>query len=97
MKEMQDISQVIRQLHTPASSNLDQRVYGEIAKAAAVPASAASAAEVRPAELFRLFLKKKSTRYTLATTLGLVLLVVLVLNHSTGSAWAMERAIEAQK
>ncbi len=97
MKEIQDISQVIRQLHTPASANLDQRVYGEITKAAAVPASAPSAAEVHLAEIFRLFLNKKSTRYTLASTLGLVLLVVLVLNRSTGSAWAMEQAIEALK
>jgi hypothetical protein len=97
MKETQDISQVIRQLHATASSKLDERVYGEIAKAAAAPRSALSGTGGALAEIFTLFLKKKSARYTLATTLGLVLLVVLALNRSTSSAWAMERAIEALK
>jgi hypothetical protein len=93
MKKTQDISQVIRQLHTPASSKLDERVYAEIAKAAVIRSGAPSAL----AEIFTLLLKKKSTLYTLATTLGLVLLVVLALNRSTSSAWAMEQAIEALK
>jgi len=96
MKQTQDISHVIRQLHVPASSKLDERVYGEIAKTA-VPSPAPSGAAIAVAEIFRLLLKKKSTRYTLATTLGLVLLAVLALNRSTTSAWAMEQAIEALK
>jgi hypothetical protein len=93
MKKTQDISQVIGQLHTPASSKLDERVYAEIAKAAVVRSGAPSVL----VEIFTLLLKKKSTLYTLATTLGLVLLVVLALNRSTSSAWAMEQAIEALK
>jgi hypothetical protein len=91
MKETKDISQVIRRLHAPASSKLDERVYDEIAKATA-PQNAPSGAEI-----LSLFLKKKSIRYTLVTTLGLVLLVVFALNRSTSSAWAMEQAIEALK
>src|SRR5258706_14027806 len=62
MKEIQDISQVIRQLHTPASANLDQRVYGEITKAAAVPASGPPPPEVHLPKNFRQFLNKKTTR-----------------------------------
>ena len=40
-------------------------------------------------------MKKKSTRLTLATTLGLALLFLLVLNDSMTSTWAFDQAIEA--
>jgi hypothetical protein len=93
MKKTQDISQVLRRLHVPASSKLDERIDGEIAKARPAP----SGHEITFGQIFLLVLKKKSTRYTLATTMALILLVVLVLNHSTTSAWAMDQAIEALK
>jgi hypothetical protein len=92
MKNDQDISKALRQLHVPASSKLDERVYAEIDEAAAPSGPALTFGQA-----LTLFLKKKSTRYTLATTLGLVLLVVLVLNRSTTSAWAMDQSIEALK
>jgi hypothetical protein len=63
---------------------------------ACAPVSPSGAAAAL-SQIFSLFLKRKSARYTLATTLGLVLLVVLALNHSTGSAWAMGQTIEALK
>jgi hypothetical protein len=94
MKQTRDISQVLRQLRVRASSQLDEQVYDEIAKTAAF---APSGPELTLGQIFTLFMKKKSTRYTLATTLGLVLMAVLVLNHSTTSAWAMEQAVEALK
>ncbi|HEX4265891.1 MAG TPA: hypothetical protein VH597_16275, partial [Verrucomicrobiae bacterium] len=97
MKKTQDISQMLRRLHVPASSKLDERIDGEIAKATTVAPAAPSSHEFTFGQIFLLFLKKKSTRYTLATTMGLSLLVVLVLNHSTTSAWAMDQAIEALK
>ncbi|HEY2084077.1 MAG TPA: hypothetical protein VGI88_14945 [Verrucomicrobiae bacterium] len=97
MKKTQDISQVLWRLHVPASSKLDERIDGEIAKAATVATAAPSGQEFAFGKIFLLFLKKKSTRYTLATTMGLILLVVLVMNHSTTSAWAMDQAIEALK
>jgi outer membrane lipoprotein-sorting protein len=97
MKQTQDISQVIRQLHISASSELDERVRGEIAKAAASAPAAPSEPEPTFGQILALFMKKKATRYTFATTLGLALLVVLVLNHSITSAWAMDQAIEALK
>jgi hypothetical protein len=93
MKKTQDISQVLRRLHVPASSKLDERIDGEIARATLAP----SGHEITFGQIFLLVLKKKSTRYTLATTMALVLLVVLVFNHSTTSAWAMDQAIEALK
>lgn len=92
MKTNQYISQVFRRLHVLASSKLDERIYEEIAEAAAPSGPARTFGE-----LFTLFLKKKSTRYTLATTTGLALLVVVVFNHLTTSAWAMDQAIEALK
>ena len=97
MKQTQDISQVIRQLHVPASSELDERVYSEITKAAAPAPTVPSELKPTFGQILALFMKKKATHYTLATTLGLALLVVLVLNHSTTSAWAMDQAIEALK
>ncbi len=97
MKRTQDISEVLRQLHVPASSELDERVHGEIVKAGTSAPTAPSRPGLTIGQTFALFLKKKSTRYTLATTLGLVLLAGFVLNHLTTSAWAMEQAIEALK
>ena len=97
MKKTQDVSEVIRRLHVSASAELDERVYDEIAKTATVTPNAPSGAEPALRQLFSLFLKKKATRYTLAASAALVLLAVLVLNHSTTSAWAMEQAITALK
>jgi hypothetical protein len=97
MKPTQDISQVLRQLRVPASSELDERVYAEIAKATLSTPSPPSSPALALGQTFTLFLKRKSTLYTLATTLVLALLVILVLNHSTSSAWAMDQAIEALK
>lgn len=97
MKKTQDIAQVIRRLRVPASSKLDERVYNEIAKAGAVAPGAASGREARLGQIITLFLRKKPALYTLATTLVLLLVGVLVLNHSTTSAWAMEEAIAALK
>lgn len=94
MKNTEDISQVIRRLRVPASSKLDERICGEIAEAAT---TAPADGDITFGQILLLLLKMKSTRYTLATTLGLVLLVVLVLNHSTSSAWAMDQSIEALK
>ena len=97
MKNTQDILQAIRRLRVPASSELDQRVYGEIARKEAAAPAAQPGPEPTPGQIFTLFLKKKSVRYSLATTLGLVLVSLLVLNHSTASAWAMEQTIAAVK
>ena len=97
MKKTQDVSQVFRRLRVPASSRLDERVYGEIAKAAADAPAAPSGPEATLGQIIALFLKKKPALYTLATTMGLVLVAVLVLSHSTTSAWAMEQAIAAIK
>jgi len=94
MKKTEDISQVLRQLRVPASSKLDERIRGEIARAA--PAGP-SDGEFTLGQILLLLLRKKSTRYTLATTLGLVLMAVFVLNHSTTPAWAMDQSIEALK
>ncbi len=96
MKKDQDISQVFRQLRVPASSKLDERVYEEFAEAG-VARNAPSSSELTFGQILALLLKNKSTRYTLGTTVGLALLVVLILNHSTSSAWAMDQAVEAIK
>jgi len=96
MKDTRYISRAIRQLHIPASPKLDDRVRRKIAEAALAP-TAPSDPEFTPGQVFALFMKRKFIRYTFATTLGLVLLVALVLNHSTTSAWAMDQAIEALK
>jgi len=96
MKPTDDILQAIRQLHVAASAELDERVHGAITTAAARPATAPpSAPDLKVWQIIRVVVKSRSTRYTLATTLGLALLAVLVLNRSTTSAWAMEQAIEA--
>ena len=42
-----------------------------------------------------MIMKKKSIRYTLATTLGVGLITALTLHFSTTPVWAMEQAIEA--
>lgn len=97
MKRTQDISRVIRRLHVPASPELDERIHREIAKAAAPRPTALPGPELTLGQIIALLMKKKSTRFTLATTLGLALIVALALNHSTTSAWAMEQAIEALK
>jgi len=97
MKKTQDISQVLQQLRVPVSSQLDERVYAEIAKAAPSAPATSSGPQVTPGQILTLLLKKKSALYTLATALGLVLVAALALNHSTSSAWAMEQAIEALK
>ncbi len=92
MKNDQNISEVFRRLHVPASSKLDERIHAEIAEAATP-----SGPELTFGQIIALLLRNKSTRYTLATTACLALLVVLVLNHSTSSAFAMDQAIEAIK
>jgi hypothetical protein len=97
MKKTQDISEVIQRLRAPASAELDERVYAEIAKRARVTPGSASGPEPTLWQIFSLFLKKKATRYTLITAAGLVLLAALVLNYSTTSAWAMEQTIAALK
>ena len=97
MKNDQDISEVLRRLRVPASSKLDERVHEEIANAGAPAPTVPSAADLTLGQIIALLLKNKSTRYTLATTAALALLVVLVLNHSTSSAFAMDQAVEALK
>jgi len=97
MKKTRNMAQVLRQLHVPASAELDERVYGEIAKTATVAPTAPAESEPAPGQIFILFLKKKTARYALATTAGVLLLAVFVLNHSTASAWAMEQTIAALK
>jgi hypothetical protein len=92
MKNDQDISKVLRQLHVPASSKLDERIHAEIDNAVTP-----SGPELTFGQILTLLLKNKSIRYTLATTAALALLVVLILNHSTSSAFAMDQAIEAIK
>ena len=92
MKNDQNVSQVLRQLHVPASSKLDERVHAEIDNAATP-----SSLELTFGQILALLLKNKSTRYTLATTAILAVLIVLILNHSTTSAFAMDQAIEALK
>lgn len=42
-------------------------------------------------------MKRKSTRYTLVSTLALAMLVALALVHPAPSAWAMDQAIESLK
>lgn len=97
MKKTHEVSQVLGRLHVPASAELDERVYGEIAKVAAVAPTAPRGTEPTFGEIIIVFLKRKSALYTFATTLGLALATALVLNHSTTSAWAMDQAIEAIK
>ena len=97
MKKTQDISQIFRQMRVPASSKLDERVHREIDNATALPASAPAGPEPTLGQLFALFLKRPSARYTLATTLGLAMLVALALIRPAPSAWAMEQAVEALK
>src|SRR6516225_6540434 len=92
MKNDQEISKVLRQLHVPASSKLDERIHAEIDNAVTP-----SGPELTFGQILTLLLKNKSIRYTLATTAALALLVVLILNHSTSSAFAMDQAIEAIK
>ena len=97
MKNTQDISQAIQRLRAPATAKLDERIHREIDNAVTPVSTAASAPEPTLGQIFAMFLKKQSTRYTLATTLGLAVLAMLVFNHSTSSAWAMEDAIETLK
>lgn len=97
MKKDQEISQILRQLHVPASSKLDERIHEEITEAGGPALTGPPSPELTFGQMIALLLKQKSTRYTLATTLGLVLLVVLVLNHSTTMAFAMDQAVEALK
>lgn len=97
MKKTQDISQIFRQMRVPASSNLDERVHREIDNAATSAATTSSDAPPTLGQIFALILKRQSTRYTIATTLVLAVLVTLALIHSTPSAWAMEQAIETLK
>ena len=97
MKKTQDISQVLRQMRVPASSKLDERVHREIDNTMTSPATAPAGPELTLGEIFALFLKRRSARYTLATTLGLAALGALALIHSTPSAWAMGEAVEALK
>jgi len=92
MKRTDIVAEALRRLHVPASPELGQRVYAEIGKS---PTLAPTPHPVW--QIFTTFLKKKSIVYTFATSLGLLSIALLVLNHSTSSAWAMEQAIEALK
>jgi hypothetical protein len=96
MKPTGDLSQVIRRFRVKASAALDEKVHGEIAKAAVQPKPVPfSLRDLNLQQIIGLIMNKKSTRYTLATTLGLALLAGLVMNHYTTSAWAIEQAIDA--
>ena len=97
MKKTQDISQIFQQMRVPASSKLDERVHREIDNAASSAATASPDAPPTFVQILALILKRQSTRYTIATTLVLAVLVVLALIHSTPSAWAMDQAIETLK
>jgi len=97
MKKTDEISQIIRQIRVPASSNLDERIHHEIDHAVLSAATAPAGPELTFGEMFALFLKRRSARYTLATTLGLAVLVALFLIRPAPSAWAMEQAVEALK
>jgi len=97
MKKTQDISQIFRQLRVPASSKLDERIHSEIDNAVMPTVATPSDAQLTLGQLFALILKRPSTRYTIATTVVLAVLVALALTHSTPSAWAMEQAIEILK
>lgn len=95
MKRTGEISKVIQRLRVPASAELDERVRNAIGQETRTGPAAPPREEPTFLELLKMLMKKKSTRYTLATTLGLALIAALLLNHSTTTAWAMEQAIEA--
>ncbi len=97
MKKTQKISQIFRQMRVPASSKLDERVHREIDNAVTSAAGAPSAAQPTLGEILGLVLKRRSARYTVATTLVLAVLMALVLIHPAPSAWAMDQAIETLK
>jgi hypothetical protein len=97
MKDTQNISQLLQQMRVPASAKLDGRIHREIDNAMPSPATAPADAQLTLGQIFTLILKKQSTRYTIASTLVLAVLVGLALIHSTPSAWAMEQAVEALK
>jgi hypothetical protein len=95
MQADDDIRELIERLHVPASAELDERVQDTLRHAERREPLASASSEPSLLALLVLIMKKKSVRYTLGTTLGLVLIVGLFLNHSTTTAWAMEQAIEA--
>ena len=97
MKKTQDISQIFRQMRVPASSKLDERVHREIDNAVPSAATAPAGPELTLGQIFAVFLKRPSARYTLATTAGLAVLAALALIRPAPSAWAMEQAVEALK
>ena len=95
MKQTDNLPQMIRRLRVPASVALDEKVHAAIAEAAGRPTPAAVCLpDLTLWQVLSIVMKKRSTQYTLGTALGLALLVAVVLNHSTTSAWAMEQAIE---
>ncbi|HXC37009.1 MAG TPA: hypothetical protein VNV43_14115 [Candidatus Acidoferrales bacterium] len=97
MNKTKDILQILGRMRAPASSKLDERVYREIENAVTSGTTTPPGPELTLGQMFALFIKKPSARYTLATTAGLAILAALVLIHPAPSAWAMDQAIETLK
>jgi hypothetical protein len=95
MPRTDNIPELIQQLRVPASAELDERVHSAIRQAERTAPIVSRSNEPSLPALLVMIMKHKTIRYTLGGALGLAVLVVLVLNHSTTSAWAMEQAIEA--
>lgn len=95
MERTDDLSQVIRRLRVPPSPELDARVHAAIQQAERSAPLIPPSHEPSLLVLLTLIMKKKSIRCTLGTALGLGLIAVLLLNHSSTTAWAMEQTIAA--
>jgi hypothetical protein len=95
MQPTDDISQLIRRLRVPPSAELDERVHSAIHNAERAASGAPHSNEPSLLALLIMIMKHKTVRYTCGGALGFTVLVGLVLNHSTTSAWAIEQAIEA--
>lgn len=95
MRRTDDISQLIRRMRVPPSAELDERVHSAIRQAERTASGAPLSTEPSLLALLIMIMKHKTIRYTFGGALGFTVLVGLVLNHSTTSAWAIEQAIEA--
>lgn len=95
MQPTDDIPELIRRMRVPASAELDERVHSAIRQAESTSPIDSRLNDPSLLALLIMMMNHKTIRYALGSVLGVAVLVALVLNHSTTSAWAMEQAIEA--
>ena len=94
MRSADNINESIKKLHVPVSARLDEKIYGEISRAAGTKEKRLA----KPPIVWRIIMKSKLTKLAVAAVIIIVAVLSLtIFDKSVPSAYALEQTIEASR